>query len=321
MDVVALGELLIDFTVAGPPRESWRTIRGSAGGAPANVLAMIARLGGSARFIGKVGQDPFGDYLQATLQDAAIDTSGLLRDTQPTTLAFVNITEGGERSFTFQREASADTMLRPEEIADEWFANAKVFHFGSLSLTDDPARSATWQALRCARRAGCIVSFDPNLRKPLWSSLDEAKSQMLAGIREADIIKLSDEELTFLTDCGQIADGLAALRKQNDHALFLVTLGERGSIYATTNFSGSVPPVRVQAVDTTAAGDAFFGAFLYGLTRDWPLTGGTVVLEQDMLVKLTHFASAAGALTTTRLGAFSALPTLEEVQAILSAGA
>ncbi|WAH38179.1 PfkB family carbohydrate kinase [Alicyclobacillus dauci] len=311
MDVVALGELLIDFSITGPSSLASRSIQGSAGGAPANVLAMVSRLGGTTQFIGKVGQDTFGDYLEACLRDMAVDTSSLLRDAHRTTLAFVQVAENGERSFTFERNPGADTQLTVSDIQDVWFAQTKVFHFGSLSLTTEPARSATWHAVKRAREAGCLISFDPNLRPLLWASLKDARTLMLEAIEQADILKLSDDELGFLTGYEDINDGIASLRQRNSRGLFLVTLGDRGSVYATPQGTGYVEAIAVDPVDTTAAGDAFLGAFLYGLTRHtadkhwWT--------DAAALRELVEFANVAGALTTTKKGAFRALPTLQEI--------
>lgn len=311
MDVVALGELLIDFTIVGPPTENWRNIRGSAGGAPANVLATVSRLGGTSLFIGKVGRDTFGDYLAASLSDIGIDTCGLLRDDSLTTLAFVQLSAGGERSFTFERNPGADTQLAQSELNPVWFQQAKVFHFGSLSLTHTPSRAATWAAVQLAKDAGSVISFDPNLRPPLWTSLDEAKSSMLEGIRVADIVKVSDDELTFLTGESEVGRGLVRLRLENPEAVIVITMGSKGSLFQVGDTTGAVASLDVKSVDTTAAGDAFFGAFLYGLTR------GDVrqtLSDPSRIESLLRFANIAGALTTTKPGAFSALPTLAEIK-------
>lgn len=321
LDVVALGEILIDFTVVGPPEEEWRSIRGSAGGAPANVLAALCRLGGSGRFIGKVGNDTFGDYLQAALQDVGIDTSGLLHGAEETTLAFVALGAGGERNFSFQRNPGADTQLRSDELVRDWFQNARVFHFGSLSLTSDPARKATWEAVKMARDAECVVSFDPNLRPPLWRDLNDAKPMMLEGIRQADIVKLADDELAFLTGEEDIARGLECIRMTNSEALYLVTRGAKGVVFSVFDEIHSVEPHKVNAVDTTAAGDAFLGTFLYALTH---MSDKGVVDPLDLalrdverLRRYIEYANVAGALTTTRRGAFSSLPTLDEIKTFL----
>lgn len=313
-DVVGLGELLIDFTIVGSNASTPRSIRGSAGGAPANVLAAVTRLGGTARFIGKVGNDEFGAFLEGSLLDAGIDTEGLVRGDEATTLAFVQLDAQGERTFSFARNPGADTQLAVTEISDHCLKDSKVFHFGSLSLTNEPARSATWHGVERALSYGCLISFDPNLRPPLWPSLDLARQMMLEGIKLARIVKLSEQELQFLFGTDSIADGLKSIQSLNQTAVYLVTQGEQGCTYATPDFTGHVASIAVQPVDTTAAGDAFLGAFLYALTR-----GGSQALLQSeaQMRNLVRFANVAGGLTTTKSGSFSALPGLAEVEAML----
>jgi fructokinase len=312
MDIVALGELLIDFSIAGPPQEPWRSIRGSAGGAPANVLAAASKLGLNTRFIGKVGDDAFGDFLAATLRDLSVDTSALLRAEARTTLAFVSIDNQGERSFRFERNPGADTTLNAEELREAWFQGAKVFHYGSLSLTTEPSRSATWRAVEIAKQQGSVISFDPNLRRPLWSDLHLAKGLMLDGIRRSDIIKVSEEELTFLTDVHDVLEGIKHIQVANPRALFLVTCGDKGAYYATSEFVGHIPSIHVRAIDTTAAGDAFLGAFLFRYVK-FAADLQSFFQEEEMIKAFVRFASVAGALTTTKVGAIQALPSLGDI--------
>ncbi|KPV44425.1 PfkB family carbohydrate kinase [Alicyclobacillus ferrooxydans] len=272
-DVVAIGELLIDFTpVSGSlPKTSDVGNNGSArpcfeqnpGGAPANVAVAAAQMGKRAAFIGKVGEDAFGRFLRETLESRGVDVSGLLStNAYPTTLAFVHLDTSGERSFSFYRNPSADVMLEPDDVDPELLSQTKLFHFGSVSMTADPSRTATLASVRAARNAGAIISYDPNLRLSLWKDQEAAKEVILGAMQYADVLKVSDEELRFLTGETGIEDGIEVLRRYHQCAITLVTLGAEGCYYSAACGSGSVPSYAVHAIDTTGAGDAFVGAFV-----------------------------------------------------------
>ena len=316
-DVVALGEILIDFTPAGVNGQGMALFARNPGGAPANVLTMAGRLGKRTAFIGKVGPDAFGEFLRRTLTENGIDTTGLLQDPQiPTTLAIVQLDERGDRSFTFYRKPGADLMLSCEELDLGLVKGGRVFHFGSVSLTGQPSRDATLQAARLAKEAGCCISFDPNYRAPLWDSEQEARRTMLQGVALADLLKVSQEELVFLTGEEQLEAGAAKLLAQGP-ALVLVSQGEEGCYYQNAAGSGSVPAFRVKTVDTTGAGDAFFGAALAKL--DGADRETLAQMPPAQLEQVLRFANAAGALTTTRSGAIPAMPTKEEIDALIAA--
>lgn len=309
-DVAALGELLIDFTPAGVSEQGTALLERNAGGAPANVLAMLARLGKKTAFIGKVGRDSFGLFLKKTLEDSGIDVSGLVvSDTEPTTLAFVTLDDQGERSFDFYRSGSADVMLRAEEVPVQLLEGCRIFHFGSVSMTDEPARAATLYAARQAKTMGKLVSYDPNFRPALWKNREEAVEAMRSGLAFADIVKVSDEEVELLTGQTDFAAGAQAL-VDGGAKLALVTAGERGCWYAAACGAGYVPSIRVDAVDTTGAGDTFLGALLSGV-----LDCGCPVedIVEDKLREIIRFANVAGALCTAGRGAIAAMPSREQV--------
>ena len=298
-DLVALGELLIDFTPSGE-----RSYTANPGGAPANLLTMAAKAGCTTSFIGKVGKDQFGDYLVDTLRQNGVGTDAIRRSKAPTTLAFVHLNENGDRSFSFCRNHSADTLLEESELDEALLSSCKVFHFGSLSFTDEPARSATMKAIGTAKAAGAKVSYDPNWRPALWDDVAFAKKMMALPLPYVDYIKLSDDEIPFVTPCTDIEEGAAWLLSQGIE-LVVVTRGEKGCYYKTQAASGYVPAPCVQAVDTTGAGDVFTGALLSRLIRsDFSLEG----LEE----KLT-FACTAGSLCATRFGGIPSVPTEEEI--------
>lgn len=316
-DVVALGELLIDFTPAGSSENGNVLFECNPGGAPANVLACLAKLNKQTSFIGKVGDDQFGYFLREVLIDNGISTEGLVMDTQVnTTLAFVHLQEDGERSFSFYRKPGADTNLKPEEVKDAML-NTRIFHFGSLSLTDEPARSATIAALRYAKAKNVLVSYDPNLRPPLWSDLDEAKAQILRVMDQVDIVKISGEELAFLTGCEDIQLGSEKLCQEYGLRMLLVTLGKAGCYYQLGDLSGRVSGFEVETIDTTGAGDAFLGGMLFQiLERDKDLTKWTA---EDISTSV-QFANAIGALVTTKKGAIPAMPNRSEIDQLLRRG-
>ncbi len=308
-DIVALGELLIDFTPGGENSQGIALFARNPGGAPANVLAMAAKLGASAALIGKVGDDAFGAYLKGVLEGSGIDSNALVMDAAvPTTLAFVQLDSRGERSFSFYRKPGADMMLSADDVDKKLIEGCKIFHFGSVSMTDEPVRSATLEAAAYAREKGRIVSFDPNYRPLLWSDEQRAREQMLRGVKLCHILKVSHEEMTLLTGETSLEAGAEKLVALGP-VLVLVSLGEEGAFYRCGGKSGLLPAYTVDTVDTTGAGDAFVGAMLWQL-KDKSLGD----IESMELESLVAFANAAGGLTTTKFGAIPALPELEEVE-------
>lgn len=312
LDVVALGELLIDFTPSGKNDMGMQLFARNPGGAPANVLAMNTKLGGKTAFIGKVGKDDFGFFLKSTMERAGIDVSGLIvaKDVN-TTLAFVQLNEKGDRSFSFYRKSGADVCLTQEEVKDPLLKNCKIFHFGSISLTDEPCRSATLYAVKKAKSYGAIISYDPNYRPLLWNNTNRAKSEILNALPLADIVKVSEDEMTMLTSETDLHKGAKKL-SQYGATLVLVTLGPKGAFYFTQNGFETVPTYDVETIDTTGAGDAFLGALLHCIAGK----------SLEELASLTNaewkpiivFCNAAGSLTTTQKGAIPAMPTLEQIQ-------
>lgn len=311
--MVALGELLIDFT---PVKLGEKTgFQQNAGGAPANVAVSAALMGKRVAFIGKVGNDAFGLFLRQTLMDYGVNANGLcMSDMFPTTLAFVHLDSSGERSFSFYRNSSADVMLQTSDLNVEMIQSARLFHFGSVSMTLDPSRAATLEAVRIAKENGAIITFDSNLRLSLWGSAEESKHQIMNALLYTDVLKVSDDELTFLTGETEIQAGIYALRRYHHFAVILVTKGSQGCYYSATCGEGSVSSIPVHAVDTTGAGDGFMGAFIAGL-----LDAGKDpdVLTREELENILLIANACGALTTTRLGGIPALPTREKVLAFV----
>lgn len=314
IDVVALGELLIDFLPDAPAPSLAHTERfvRAAGGAPANVAVGLARLGRKTAFLGKVGNDPFGHFLRGTLANEGVDVTGLREDDAArTALAFVSHSEGGERDFVFYRHPSADMLYTPDEVDAAAIANARVLHVGSISLISEPSRSATLHALEVAKRNGVVVSYDPNLRLPLWENEEAARAGMLAALPHANVVKVSLEELEFITGSGS----LAAARDlwHGDLQLLVVTLRHEGAAWFTPTAEGRVPGVRVEPRDTTGAGDAFVAAMLDGLVgeldRDW---------TSDLLKPVLSRANAYAAMTVTRLGAIPALPNRRVLEEFLA---
>lgn len=310
-EVVALGEVLIDFTLQQTDTEGYPVMAAHPGGAPANFLAALSRFGAKTALLAKVGDDAFGTLLARTLQQEGVDLRGLRKDRRVfTTLAFVTLDAAGERQFSFARKPGADTCLCPEELDRELICGAKIFHFGSLSLTHEPARSATRAALELAKEAGCLITYDPNYRPPLWDSPEQAKEQMLWGLRQADVVKLSAEELEFLLGI----DGPEAakqLLEEYDLKLLFVTLGERGCFFTNGNSSGKVRALGSLCVrDTTGAGDIFFGAAISRLLR---LEKSPEQLSEAELEETVCFACTAAGLSVEKAGGISSIPTLEEV--------
>lgn len=318
VDVAAFGELLIDFTPQERAINGYNLFQQNPGGAPANVLAALAKLGKKTAFIGKVGQDAFGFYLQKELEAQQIDTRGLiLSDEVNTTLAFVMLSESGERSFTFNRKPGADRMMNAHEIDKSIISNAKIFHFGSVSLTHDPARTATYEAVMIAKKSGSLISYDPNLRIDLWQDSEEAKEQILGMMSYADILKISEEELQFLTGTTVLEVGTEQLYTLYGNVLILVTLGDKGCFYRKGNTTEYIPGFRVKTLDTTGAGDAFLGGILYQVLL---INKSLQELDALEINKMITFGNAIGALVTTKKGAIPAMPTLKEIHELISFG-
>jgi fructokinase len=311
VDVTALGEVLIDFTPAGHSKKGNVLFERNPGGAPANVLAALAKLGRSTSFIGKVGSDQFGYFLRSVLESSGVDTTGLVfTEETNTTLAFVHLDDHGDRSFSFYRNPGADMLLHSDEVRLQLVANSRVFHFGSISMTHEPSASATLKAVRFARDKGLLISYDPNLRKPLWDSLTYAKTVITDSLKYADILKISEEELKFITGTDDLEQGSNMLYETFDIALIFITLGANGCFFRRNRDIGRVAGYKVKAVDTTGAGDAFLGGMLHQLlTMNKPLTEFT----PEELERMVRFSNAVGALVTTKIGAIPAMPSIEEV--------
>ena len=311
MDVVALGELLIDFTCVSTDPEGYPTMAAHPGGAPANFLAALAKFGAKAALLGKVGNDTFGKLLTGTLQKAGIETCGLVAAEDVfTTLAFVTLDETGNREFAFSRKPGADTRLSFDEIDLSLIDRAKVFHFGTLSLTDEPARSATYEAVAYAKKAGKLITYDPNLRKPLWRDLEEAKQQLLWGLGQADVVKISDEEVEFLFGLG-VEEGAKYILDKFGVKLVFVTCGAEGCFFQNAQASGHVPSLSgIRVVDTTGAGDIFGGSAVWQLLQ---LGKAPETLSLEELTRVVRFACVSAGLSTTKHGGISSVPAYEEV--------
>ncbi len=324
-DVTALGELLIDFTENGTSSQGNPLFEANPGGAPCNLLAMLQKLGDQTAFIGKVGDDMFGNMLEARAGSTGIDLSGLVKDPDiNTTLAFVHTLEGGDREFSFYRKPGADMMLREEEVLAhrDLIENAKIFHYGTLSMTDDVVEAATRKALTIAKEAGCVLSFDPNLRPPLWSSEEKAKEKIAFGLTQCDVLKISDNEIEFMTDKTDLEEGVHDLIRQYQIPLILATYGKDGSKayylpkekrngaaspedYVTAFVPGFINPA---TIETTGAGDTFGGCSIHFVLK-YGLDG----FDVDKLTELLTFANAAASITTTRKGALCVMPEKQEV--------
>lgn len=314
-DVIALGELLVDFTEYGQSGQGNQIFEACPGGAPCNVLAMLQKWGKKTAFIGRVGRDRFGFMLQDVIRKAGIDDSGLVWDEQVnTTLTFVHTQEGGEREFSFYRNPGADMMLREEDVREELIRQGRIFHFGTLSMTSECARAATQKALRLARGNGLLVSFDPNLRPPLWKSMQEARKQMEYGLSRCDILKISDNELQFVTDREDYEEGVRLLQERYRIPLILLTMGREGSRAYYRRMRVEMPAfLQENTVDATGAGDTFCGSALYYL-----LEQGMEGLDETGLKEMLKLCNAAASLITTRKGVIRSLPEREEILRILS---
>ena len=308
-DITAIGEILIDLTQSGLTEQGIPRFDANPGGAPANLAVAAARLGADTAFIGRVGRDSFGDLLRNCLRSNGVDVTGLTVDeVQHTTLAVVALEPSGERSFSFYRDPSADVALSWEDVPREMLENTRWLHFGSVSLTAEPARSATLQAVRYARAHGACISYDPNYRASLWRDEATAVERMREPLDMVDVLKVADEELPLLTGTDDPERGSALLAGMGIR-LVLVTLGADGAFYRMGDRTGHVPGVPCVVGDTNGAGDTFFGAALSRIAR----TGGLDALGSETLEEIVRFANKAASITTSRHGAIPAMPTLEEM--------
>ena len=313
-DVVALGELLIDFTPNGKDENNNPIFTAIPGGAPANFLAALSKFNKKTAFIGKVGDDMFGNLLSDTIEKSGIDVSGIIKDKNYfTTLAFVSLSDNGERSFSFARKPGADMMLSFEDIPEELLENTKIFHFGTLSMTSEPSKTATEKAVFKAKENGALISFDPNYRAPLWENVEDAKERMLWGLNNADIIKISDEEVEMLTD-KTYEDFAKDLLSKNAKLIF-VTCGKDGCYFFNKNASGFIPAFKVDTIDTNGAGDIFGGS---ALSKVLEFGKAPEELNKTELEKIVTFACASAALSTTKHGAIPSIPSFDEISFLVT---
>ena len=314
-DVTALGELLIDFTESGKSPQGNPLVEANPGGAPCNVLAMLNKLGKKTAFIGKVGNDAFGRQLSEAVGKSGTDISGLVTDNDVhTTLAFVNTLSGGEREFSFYRNPGADMMLRKDEVKEEIIKSARIFHFGTLSLTHDSVREATRYAVDIAKKNNLLVSFDPNLREPLWNSLNDAKVQIEYGLSKCDILKISDNELEFITGTCDYQKGAKLLQDTYKIPIVFVTMGKEGSLACYKDaivFKETFSDIK--PIEKTGAGDTFTACAL-----NYILENGLENLSENNLSELLVFANAAASIITTRKGALNSMPEREEIEALIN---
>ena len=309
-DVTALGELLIDFTENGESSQGNPLMEANPGGAPCNVLAMLQKLGKKTAFIGKVGADMFGNQLKKAVEEVGIDTRNLIMDKKHhTTLAFVHTYPDGDRDFSFYRDPGADMMLTKEEVQKELIQSSRIFHFGTLSSTHEGVREATRHAIELAKEAGCIITFDPNLRPPLWGSLEDARKEIEYGMTKCDVLKISDNEVEFLFDTTDYDKGAALIREKYNIPLVLITMGKDGSRAYDKDMRVEVAPfLQENTIETTGAGDTFCASSL-----NYVLEHGLEDLTEENLKELLTFANAAASLITTRKGALRVMPSKEEV--------
>lgn len=313
-DVVALGELLIDFTENGTSAQGNTIYEANPGGAPCNVLAMLTKLGRKTAFIGKVGRDIFGKRLKTTLEEVGIDTSNLVMDEDVrTTLAFVETFPDGDRDFSFYRNPGADMMLRADEVQIELVKDTNIFHFGTLSMTHEEVRNATKKAIAAAKEAGAVISFDPNLREPLWNSLEDAKEQVAYGLSQCDVLKISDNEIQWFTGEEDYDAGIAKLREQYDIPLIMLSMGKDGSRAYYKDLRVEVKPfLQEKTIETTGAGDTFGGCCL-----NYVLEYGLHNMDEKKLKEMLTFANAAASIITTRKGALRVMPGEKEVRELI----
>ena len=313
-DVIALGELLIDFTVHGTSNQGNTIFEACPGGAPCNVLAMLNKWGKRTSFLGKVGNDQFGILLKNTLHSVGIDTSHLYMDEKThTTLAFVHTLEDGDREFSFYRNPGADMMLRADEVNESYLKNAKIFHFGTLSMTHEDIRNATKKALDIAKANHLTITFDPNLRPPLWSSLELAKQQMEYGFKYCDVLKIYDTELQFVTGIQNYDDGIQYLQEHYHIPLILLTLGKEGSRAYYKNLRIEQPGYIVDSIEATGAGDTFMGSSIAYL-----LEKNLDALTESDLTEMLTLANASAALITTKKGAICSMPEIKDIENLIN---
>ncbi len=312
VDVTALGELLIDFTEHGASAQGNPLYEANPGGAPCNVLAMLAKLGCRTAFIGKVGRDFFGEQLKEAVREVGIQTDFLYMDERGhTTLAMVHTFADGDRDFSFYRNPGADMMLTREEVPEERLKNTRIFHFGTLSMTHEGVRSATKAAVEVVKAAGAVISFDPNLRPPLWESLDIAREQVLYGLSQCDILKISDNEIQWLTGEEDFTKGVDWILSRYSIPLILVSMGKAGSrAYYRGKMVEAAPFLRDDTIETTGAGDTFCGCVLYYILKH-----GLLGLSDENLLEMLTFANSAASLVTTKKGALKVMPSREEIEA------
>lgn len=313
-DVVALGELLIDFTENGISGQGNPIYEANPGGAPCNVLSMLSKAGRKTAFIGKVGKDLFGNRLKAVLSEVGIDTSNLIVDEDVrTTLAFVETFPGGDRDFSFYRNPGADMMLREEELHTQLLADTRIFHFGTLSMTHEEVRRATKKAVDTAKKSGALISFDPNLRPPLWKSLEEAKEQTAYGLSKCDILKISDNEIQWFTGEEDFDAGIQKLRSRYKIPLIVLSMGRDGSrAYYKDLRVEAAPFLQDATIETTGAGDTFGACCLH-----YVLKYGLDNLDEEKLHEMLTFANGAASIITTRKGALRVMPEIQEVEDFL----
>ena len=313
-DVTALGELLIDFTDNGKSAQGNTLFEANPGGAPCNVLAMLNKCGHPTAFIGKVGKDIFGLKLKSTLEEVGVNTSNLIVDENArTTLAFVQTFEDGDRDFSFFRNPGADMLLTAQEVDEELIRDSRIFHFGTLSMTHDGVREATKRAIAVAKESGAVISFDPNLRPPLWNSLEDAKVQVAYGLGQCDVLKISDNEIQWFTGEEDFDAGIAKLRKEYDIPLILLSMGRDGSrAYYKDLKVEAAPFLQESTIETTGAGDTFGGSCLHYI-----LKYGLDDLDESRLKEMLTFANAAASIVTTRKGALRVMPEIEEVESFI----
>lgn len=314
-DVVALGELLIDFTENGLSEQGNPLLEANPGGAPCNVLSMLQKLGDKTAFIGKVGNDGFGHLLTKAVQEQGIDTTGLVYDNDVhTTLALVLKKENGDRDFAFYRNPGADMNLKEEEVNESLIASSSIFHFGTLSLTDESVKKATQKAVKAAKENGLTITFDPNLREPLWKSLEEAHEQVAWGLQQADVVKISDNEITWFTGMDNYDEGISFLQKEYPNLkLICLSMGGDGSKAVYRDIHVAYPAFLQEAtIETTGAGDTFCACMIHTV-----LENGIDHLDEEKLKEMLKFANAAASLVTTKKGALRVMPTKEEVETFI----
>lgn len=315
-DIVALGELLIDFTTCGKSANGMRLFEQNPGGAVCNVLSAMAKQGDKTAFIGKIGKDMHGAFLKQSIESVGIDTRGVIEAEDVfTTLAFVELSDSGERSFSFARKPGADTCLRPDELDEALLKQTRILHIGSLSLTNEPARSATLRAIEIAKSSGALISYDPNYRAPLWENVETAKAQMRSLLPYVDVMKLSDEETALLTDREDPAEALRYLNSIGISCA-VVTMGPKGALAMLRGETEVAGPHDCVRVDTTGAGDAFWGGFLHGLLHSGKAIGALTLPE---VAEFARLANVVAAICCERRGALLSMPTAEEIRQRLNA--